>query len=369
MPKYLKIHKFLFPAIALLLSVSCSDTDSKEQSSAKKPIIKKKISKLVSPVINQEYKLGDEISFEVTLKDETQSIDSITIEVNKQQVSFPNSTFTWTPAQPRVGQPKIKLTAYFGDKKETHYPKIKVLPKTSPVRYTYRVINTYPHDASAYTQGLFWHDGILWESTGKEGASTMRKVDMQSGKPIYKIDLDPSLFGEGAVLYMDKVYQLTWTSQRGFIYDLELQKQREFRFNTSTGEGWGITNLNDKLIVSDGSENLSIMEPEGFTEFDRLQVYDNLDKVSGLNELENVNGKIYANVYGKEYIAVIDPGTGAVEATIDFEGIWPRTNDNSSMEYVLNGIAYATDENRLFITGKYWPNLFEVELLQRANQP
>lgn len=368
MTKFLNVSKLGIVGFILLLGVACSDSGS-EKPSGKSPIIKKKISKLVSPAINQEYKLGDEISFEVTLKDETLSMDSIILEVNKQQVTFTDPSFTWSPEQPRVGKPKIKLTAFFDGKKETHYPKIKVLANVSPTRYTYRIINTYPHDDQAYTQGLFWHDGVLWESTGKEGASTMRKVDLETGKPIQKVDLEPSLFGEGAAIYDNKIYQLTWHSRKGFIYDLELQKQREFQFITSTGEGWGMTDWNDHLIVSDGSGNLSIMEPDGFTEVDRLQVCDNLEEVSDLNELENVNGKIYANIYGKEYIAVIDPLTGAVEATIDFEGIWPRNNGNSSLDYVLNGIAYAADENRLFVTGKYWPNLYEVELLQRGNQP
>ncbi len=364
MSKYLKVHKLLIPALCLLLIISCSDTEEKTQ--AKTPIIKKKASKLVSPVINQQYKLGDDITFEVSLKDSSQAVDSITLEVNKEITTFNKGAFTWSPKPARVGSPRIKLTAFFGGKKETHYPKVKILPEEQPLQYTYRVINTYPHDPQAYIQGLFWHDGMLWESTGKEGASTMRKVDLQTGTPIQKIDLDPSLFGEGAVLFQEKIYQLTWVAQKGFVYDQNLKQIGEFRYPT---EGWGITNLDDNFIMSDGTENLYIMEPDGFTEIDRLQVHDNQGKVGDLNELENVNGKIYANVYGKEYIAVINPSTGAVEATIDFEGIWPRNNSNSSMDYVLNGIAYDTNRNRLFVTGKYWPNLYEVELLQRGNQP
>lgn len=363
MPKYLTAYRVLLPALILLFG-ACSG--SEEKAKTKSPIIKKKVSKLISPTINQAYKLGDEVNFEVSLKDETSTIDSILLEVNKKQSTFNSTTFNWTPVKARVGKPRIKLTVFFDGKKETHYPKIKVLPEASPKRYTYRVINTYPHDPQAYVQGLFWHDGLLWESTGKEGASTLRKVDLQSGKPIQKIDLDPSLFGEGTALFRDKIYQLTWTSQKGFIYDQNLKRTGEFRYPT---EGWGITNQGGNLIMSDGTENLYIMEPEGFTEIDRLQVYDNLGEVSDLNELENVNGKIYANVYGKEYIAVIDPISGAVEATIDFEGIWPRNNNNRSLDYVLNGIAYSPEENRLFVTGKYWPNLYEVELLERSNQP
>lgn len=363
MSKYLKVYH-LFPVILLLLAIACSDT--KEKPATKSPIIKKKASKLVTPSINQQFKLGETINFEVAFKDENQSADSITLELKQEQVTFNSSNFSWSPEQPRVGKPRIKLTVHFNGKTETHYPKVIVLPEASPVRYTYRVINTFPHDPTAYTQGLFWHDGILWESTGKEGASTMRKVELQTGKPTQKIDLDPALFGEGAAIFQDNIYQLTWTSQKGFVYDQELKQKSVFQYQT---EGWGITNLEEHLIMSDGTENLYIMEPNGFTEIDRLQVYDNVGEVSDLNELENVNGKIYANVYGKEYIAVIDPTTGAVEATIDFEGIWTRDNSNSSLDYVLNGIAYDADGDRLFVTGKYWPNLFEVELLLRGNQP
>lgn len=366
MSKFPKAFKLLFPVITLFLIVACSDSDPKEKPGGKSPIIKKKVSKLVAPSVNQTYKLGENINFEISLKDESLSIDSISLEVKQQKLTFDESVFTWSPEQVRVGKPRIKLTVFFDGKTETHYPKVLILPEASPVRYTYRVINTYPHDASAYTQGLFWHNGSLWESTGKEGASTMRQVDLQTGKPIQQSDLDPDLFGEGATLFQDKIYQLTWTSQRGFVYDQNLNQTGEFRYPT---EGWGITNLGENLIMSDGTQNLYIMEPAGFTEVDRLQVYDHVGEVSDLNELENVNGKIYANVYGKEYVAVIDPATGAIEATIDFEGIWPRDNGNSSLDYVLNGIAYDADKDRLFVTGKYWPNLFEVELLQRGNQP
>ncbi|MDW3197572.1 MAG: glutaminyl-peptide cyclotransferase [Cytophagales bacterium] len=365
MSKYLKLNQFLL-AIAVLLIVGCSDSNTQEKPASKTPLIKKKASKLIAPGINQQYQLGESINFEVALKDENQLIDSVTLEVQQRKVAYTNSTFTWSPEQPRVGKPRIKLTVYFDGKKETHYPKVLILPEASPAQYTYRVINTFPHDPSAYTQGLFWHEGLLWESTGKEGASTMRKVDLKSGQPTKKIDLDPALFGEGAAILQDKIYQLTWTSQKGFVYDQNLNQTGEFRYPT---EGWGITTLEENLIMSDGTHNLYIMEPNGFTEIDRLQVYDHEGEVSDLNELENVNGKIYANVYGKEYIAVIDPATGAVEATIDFEGIWTRDNTNNSLDYVLNGIAYDAEGDRLFVTGKYWSNLFEVELLLRGNQP
>lgn len=364
MPKYLKVRTLRLSFLWLLFCVSCSETD--EKSSSKTPIIKKKVSRLIAPKINQEYLLGQEMAFEVNLKDSTQTIDSVTLGFRKKEITFRSSSFEWSPAQLQVGMPKIKLTAYFNGKKETHYPKVKVLPEAQPVAFTYRLVNTYPHDPKAYTQGLFWHDDMLWESTGKEGASTLRKVDLQTGEIIKKIDLDPSLFGEGAVLHQGKIYQLTWTSQKGFIYDEDLQQIGEFRYPS---EGWGITNFGDNLIMSNGTENLFIMEPEGFTEIDRLQVYNHQGKVSNLNELEFVEGKIYANVYGEEYIAVIDPVTGAVEATIDFSDIWPRDNTNSTMDYVLNGIAYSEDEDRLFITGKLWPSLYEVQLLQRGNLP
>lgn len=362
-PKFLKVQKLLiYPC--LLLLIACSGTEEK----SKRPTTprKKKASRIIAPKNNTTYSLGDIIDFRVGLSEDSANIDSIKLEAPNVTETFTGSTFSWTSTNSRVGKPRLKLTVYFQGKKETLYPKVTILPGP-PVQYTYRVINTYPHDDEAYTQGLFWHDSDLWESTGKPGASTMRKVELTTGKPVQMIDLDAQLFGEGAAIYQDQIYQLTYHAQKGFVYNLDLQLQREFRFSTETTEGWGLTHLDENLVVSDGSENLYVMEPDGFTEIDRIQVYDHNGLVINLNELENIEGRIYANVYGENYIVVIDPKSGAVVEEIDLTAIWPA--NPGDIDHVLNGIAFDPDTKRMFVTGKYWPNLYEVQTLRRANQP
>lgn len=346
----------------LMILIACSETQ--EKSNPSETPRRKKLSKLLEPKPNTTYRLDETISFKVGLSDESKSIDSLKLEAPDGVLGFAGESFDWTPGKKRVGSPKLKLTVFFAGKKETLYPKVRIHPENPPIAYTYRVVNTYPHDDRAYTQGLFWHDDKLWESTGKEGTSTMRQVDLNTGNILQQIDLDRALFGEGAAIHNGEIYQLTWHGQKGFVYNLNLEKQREFQY---PNPGWGLTNLGDKLIMSDGTENLYIMDPGSFSEIDRLQVYDNQGKVDQLNELENVEGKIYANVYGEKYVVVIDPETGAVEEKIDFTAVWPE--QTAGIDYVLNGIAYLKDSERLFVTGKYWPHLYEVQKLRRANQP
>ena len=357
------MRHFLLP-LFFLLCFACTKTE--ETSRKEESPRRKKMSKLISPKLNTTFKLGESIDFEIALSDSTSKIDSISLEAPTQKITFQGSKFTWTATQPRVGTPKIKLTVFFKGKKESIYPKIKVLPIQAPAEFTYRVIETFPHDDEAYTQGLFWHEGFLWESTGKRGYSSIRKVNLDDGKSVKLNNLSSSFFGEGAAILNNKIFQVTWNAQQGFIYDTDLEQIGEFRYGT---EGWGLTTLGDRLIMSDGSEKLYILDAESFTEVDRLQVFDDQGAVSDLNELENVDGKIYANVYGQEYIVVIDPETGAVEAKIDLTGLWPRDQANSTLDYVLNGIAYFEEDKRLFVTGKYWPNLFEVQTIRRGNQP
>jgi glutamine cyclotransferase len=222
----------------------------------------------------------------------------------------------------------------------------------------YKILHTYPHDPGAFTQGLLYYEGDLYEGTGIEGQSSVRKVELTTGKVLQKIDLPRAYFGEGLVLWKDKLIELTWKSQIGFVYDRATLRQLS-TFNYSR-EGWGITQDGKRLIMSDGSATLYFWAPETFKEIGHLNVDDKGTPVTNLNELEYVHGEIYANVWQSERIARISPATGHVLGWIDLSGLLSAVERERTD--VLNGIAYDAKQNRLFITGKRWPKLFEIRI-------
>ena len=221
-----------------------------------------------------------------------------------------------------------------------------------------KVVHTYAHDPQAYTQGLVYYEGFLYESTGLFGKSSLRKVELATGKVLQQIDLPSAYFGEGIALWKDKIIQLTWQSKIGFVYDRTTFKQ--LSTFTYSREGWGLTHDGKRLIESDGSSTLYFWDPETFKEIGHLDVVDKGGPVSNLNELEYIQGEIYANQYQTERIARISPSTGHVIAWIDLPGL--LTTTERAQTDVLNGIAYDAKQNRLFITGKQWPKLFEIEM-------
>jgi len=227
--------------------------------------------------------------------------------------------------------------------------------------YTYEIIGGYPHDEAAFTQGLVFENGILYEGTGLRGRSSLRKVDLETGQILQIHQLPAHLFGEGITVYNNKIIQLTWRFNKGFVYDknsFELLAE----FNCPT-EGWGITYNGEYLIVSDGTATLYFLDPESFEKVRHVEVYDKRGgPVIRLNDLEYVKGEIYANVWKKDYIARISPQTGEVVGWIELKGLLPDgIIDNQ--EAVLNGIAYDRENSRLFVTGKLWPQLFEIKLV------
>jgi len=226
-----------------------------------------------------------------------------------------------------------------------------------PVSYTYDVVNVYPHDPNAFTQGLVIENGFLYEGTGLYGNSSLRCVELETGDLIQLYSLPSDLFGEGITIFGNRIYQLTWRSQKGFLYDKHsFDLLREFSYTT---EGWGITNDGNQLIMSDGTANLYFMDPETFEIVGKVEVYDN-GPVTNLNELEYVNGEVYANIWLTDKIAKIDPHNGQVTGWIDLTGIY--TLEKSDANDVLNGIAYDAEGDRLFVTGKRWSQLFQIKL-------
>jgi len=231
---------------------------------------------------------------------------------------------------------------------------------TLPV-YGYTVVRAYPHDPKAFTQGLVYVDGVLYESTGLNGQSSIRRVNLDTGAVLKKRDIAAKYFGEGIAVFKSELFELTWQSGVAFVYDrTTFAPKRSFKY---AGEGWGLTHDQTSLIMSDGTEYLRFLDPATFAERRRLRVTGVGQPVKNLNELEYVKGEIFANVWMTDYIARIDPASGRVNAYIDLRRLLPEREIPPNS--VLNGIAYDAAGDRLFVTGKLWPKLFEIKLVRK----
>lgn len=228
--------------------------------------------------------------------------------------------------------------------------------------YTYEIINSYPHDPEAFTQGLVWEDDMFYEGTGLYGRSSLRHVDGETGEVQQIIPIAEEYFGEGIVVWQDRIIQITWQNGVAFVYDKETFEQLD-SFNYA-GEGWGLTHDGSCLIMSDGTNIITFRDPDTFAEIRHIQVFDNNGPVVRLNELEYINGEIFANVWQTNEIVRIDAATGNVIGKIDLTNLLDPTTTNQPVD-VLNGIAYDAENGRLFVTGKLWPTLFEIELIEQ----
>lgn len=238
-------------------------------------------------------------------------------------------------------------------KRTTAVPQI-----VEPVKYTYNIKAVYPHDTNSYTQGLQFVDGVLWEGTGEWGKSALQKVDLKSGRAEVLATLPKSEFGEGITVLGNKVYQLTWTNNKVHVYDLQGNHLKDMRY---VGEGWGLTSDGESLYMSNGTTDIYKMNPETFKREGKITVTMRGEAVNFINELEWIDGKIWANVYTTDYVVIINPQTGIVEGLIDFTGLL-KPEDVTERTDVLNGIAYDAEGKRIFVTGKLWNKLFEIEI-------
>ena len=235
------------------------------------------------------------------------------------------------------------------------------LEVVQPEFYTFRVKNVYPHSTESYTQGLQYVDGVMWEGTGEWGESKLQKIDLASGAVETLVSLPRSEFGEGITVLGDKVYQLTWTNGVAHVYNLQGKKMKDFRY---AGEGWGLTTDGESLYMSNGTSDIYKLNPETFKRERKITVTLRGEVVDFINELEWIDGKIWANVYTTDYIMIINPQTGAVEGVVDCANLLPES-DYSEKTDVLNGIAYDGVGKRIFLTGKRWNKLFEVEIIKQ----
>jgi glutaminyl-peptide cyclotransferase len=226
----------------------------------------------------------------------------------------------------------------------------------------YEIIDIFPHDSKSFTQGLVWKDGLLYEGTGLYGSSSLRKIDPETGRILKQIALKDNFFGEGITIFEDAIYQLTWKEQIGFIYDVEtFRLLKTFSYEH---EGWGITHNGECLIISDGSSILRFIDPSTMEEIRQIKVHENQKLIDQINELEYIQGRVFANIWQTDKIAIINPETGEILSWLDLTTIKDLLETNQKID-VLNGIAYDSNDDELFITGKFWPNLFKIKIIDR----
>lgn len=294
-----------------------------------------------------------------------EAIDSVLLYVDGKRINTSETSMEFNTNDYGVGKHVVTAIAFYPNKSKKLYRTVEITAPKAPKIYTYTLVNTYPHDKKAYTQGLEYHNGFLYETTGKRGKSTLRKVEIPTGKVLQKLDLDKRYFGEGLTIHNNKIYWLTWQARKGFIYDLEsFEKLGKFDYDKSN-EGWGLTHNNNEILKSDGSNKIWFLDPNNLKEKKSIQAYTHKSPVNELNELELINGKLFANKWKQNSIVIIDPATGIVEGILDLSELSKLVQAEQRLvdeDEVLNGIAYNPENNHLYVTGKHWGKLFEIKI-------
>ena len=310
----------------------------------------------------KKYKIGDTLKINMKTKQPI-NIDSVFFYLDNQQISN-NYVFE----KDILGKKKIEMRVFFKGKKYSFKKIITLFAKRPPQPYTYEIINEFPHDEKAYTQGLEFYGDTLYESTGLRGYSSLRKMNFRTGEVYKKITLDNHYFGEGMSIFNDKIFQLTWQEFVGIIYNMNLEAIGQFSYEKSK-EGWGLCNDGKYFYKSDGTSFLWILDTVNLKEIKKIQVMTHKNSIKNINELEFVNGKIYANTYqyNKEVVLIINPNNGKVEGVVDFSGLKQKVRKIPKLD-VFNGIAYHNKRKTFFVTGKNWNKLFEVKIIKKENK-
>jgi len=286
-------------------------------------------------------------------------IDSVIYTLNGKRIKE-SSTLNTT----KLGKQTIEAIVYFNNEKQTTNTTITILNSDTPKIYSYKIINEYPHDIKSYTQGIEFFNDTLYESTGQYKESKLIKLDYKTGNVLKSISLDDDYFGEGLTILNDKVYQLTWQEDIGFVYDVNsFNKLSTFKYGNSK-EGWGLCNNDTTIYKSDGTEKIWLLNPGTLVEQEYIQVFTNKGKIIGINEMEWIEGEIFANRYQKDGVAIINPKNGAVIGVIDFSPLKKMVTQHDGLD-VLNGVAYNPKTKTVFVTGKRWDKLFEVEIIDK----
>jgi glutamine cyclotransferase len=317
---------------------------------------------ILTPPEGTAFDFGDTVSVSVAATDEDGNVDVVVFYIDGQYQSedaFPPYTFAWNTVRNSIGNHVLKAAAKDNDGAVKSDSIVLEIRCDSTRIFSYSVVNTYPHDPAAFTQGLVYENGVFYEGTGLYGQSSIRRVNPETGDVLQRYDLTNSYFGEGITIWGERIIQLTWRENTGFVYDKgSFNLLGEFSYQT---EGWGITHDGERLIMSDGSSSLYFLDPESFTETGSISVNDDNAPVSRLNELEFFYEKVFANIWQTDQIAMIDVKTGEVVGKIELSGL--LTPQEYADADVLNGIAYDPETDRIFITGKLWPKLFEIRLV------
>jgi len=319
----------------------------------------KRLIEVLAPADNSSFQCTERLVFSVTHAAGQVKVDSVQVFVGSGLAT----TITSLPATAELtmsgdpGRLSVRAVAWSSvSKPQTVTLFDNLLSDITPVLYRYRVVRSYPHDRRAYTQGLIYDSGFFYEGTGQQGESSLRKVEPETGKVLSQVNLDGSLFGEGVALLDDRIYQLTWTTKVGFVYEKETLRQiNRIYYQT---QGWGLATIGDTLVMSDGTNVLWFLNSD-FNVLSSVDVWDNKGMVDNLNELEMIEGELWANIWQTDRIARIDPSTGKVLGYVELNNLLPREEREPGTD-VLNGIAWDAAGRRLFVTGKYWPQLYEI---------
>ncbi len=355
-------------SLALVTIISCSGSSGKRGTNSgegnataadsdSRPA--KRLIEVLGPADNASFPCNEKIIFSVTNAAGQLKVDSVQVWMGGRLVE----TILTLPATAELemngdpGRLSVRAVAFSPvSKPQTVTLFINLVSDITPVTYRYRVVKSYPHDRKAYTQGLVYDNGFFYEGTGQQGESNLRKVDPETGKVLSQVNLDGSLFGEGVALFGDRIYQLTWTSKVGFVYEKETLRQvNRIYYQT---QGWGLTTMGDSLVMSDGTNVIWFLDAD-FNVLSSVDVWDNKGIVENLNELEMIDGELWANIWQTDHIARIDPRTGKVLGYVELGNLLPREERTQETD-VLNGIAWDPAGRRLFVTGKYWPRLYEI---------
>jgi glutamine cyclotransferase len=348
-------YNLLITILLALTIVSCGDSRSEIES----------YFSFDDSALKSMYQATDKVELSL-LNTKNKSVDSVVYFVNDKRIAGIKGTgkFTLDLNGKKLGYQNIKATVYFEGDTVSTKTRVEVASSIVPKLMKYAIVNTYSHDIEAFTEGFEFYRDTLMESTGTpEGyKGYFAKIDYKTGKSYTKVALDPQYFGEGITVLHDKIYQLTWQNQTGFVYDANtLKKLKTFTFDKKI-EGWGMTNDGQNIYQSDGTEKIWTMNPETLKMIDFINVYTNDSKIKSINELEWVNGKIYGNIWQKDAIAVINPKTGAVEGVLDLTAL--KANIKNPKADVLNGIAFNKKTNTFFVTGKNWDKTFEIKVTE-----
>jgi glutamine cyclotransferase len=317
---------------------------------------------IVQPKYGQKFKEDDAIIFELKSDSLNKSFDSVQIFMDNKLIGYiaAGTNYTWKSKHESLGRKAIQYIAYSNGKKRVENLNIFIVDKKPPLSLSYRIVKVYPHSTNAYTQGLIYENGIFYESDGQYGMSTLRKVDIKTGKTIQQHILPNKYFAEGIAIVNDKIYQLTWRENTCFVYDKETLSQTG-EFGYEMPEGWGLASNTKNLFFTDGSNKIYIVDPQNFSVLSSFEVVDDQGPVDNLNELEYVNGYLFANVYQTDFIVVISISEKRMVGKLNLAHLL-QSDDYQSNTDVLNGIAYNPSTGHFYVTGKNWPKLFEIEL-------